>query len=121
MASFRSAALVGSFTFVARPMRCSNEMTVKHTQAGTSALSAAQLTRTASVGLVLGSVRASRLVARTLPGNVELAGAQPVAGRVLERVVVVVPALAEGKEAHPPVVARLIARAILLPPPHVRC
>ena len=44
------------------------------------------------------------------PADVELVPGQAVAGRHRVRVVVVVPALAEGQERHPPAVARVVAR-----------
>mmetsp|Transcript_36725 Transcript_36725/g.63077 ORF Transcript_36725/g.63077 Transcript_36725/m.63077 type:complete len:218 (+) Transcript_36725:268-921(+) len=53
-------------------------------------------------------------------GDVKLPRPEAVARRVFEGVVVVVPALAKGQPTNPPVVARLVARHVVLRAPHVR-
>ena len=54
------------------------------------------------------------------PGGIELVPGQPVPRRGGVRVVVVVPALAEGEEGDPPVVARIVVRLEPARAPHVR-
>ena len=57
---------------------------------------------------------------QSMPGDVELVPGQAVARRRRVRVVVVVPALAERQQRHPPGVARVVLGREAAAAPHVR-